>query len=227
MVPVISFIGYHNSGKTTFTTRVVEILKKKGYRVAVLKSTKHKGVIKDTEGKDSYKYKEAGADAVGIVTPEELILFQKIGKINLKYLSLLLFDDYDIVICEGFKHSDVPKFEVTRKELNQPTLAGQVENVIGVISDYKVEGVKNFSIDKPEEVAEFIEKTFIGRREDQFPDEVELFINGKKVPMKHYVKETLREILFGFVKPLKGIEYPIEKMDIRIVVGRGKQHRKN
>jgi molybdopterin-guanine dinucleotide biosynthesis protein B len=41
--------------------------------------------------------------------------------------------------------------------------------------------------------------------------------------MKHYVKETLREILFGFVKPLKGIEYPIEKMDIRIVVGRGKQ----
>ncbi|RUM41483.1 MAG: molybdopterin-guanine dinucleotide biosynthesis protein B [Desulfurobacterium sp.] len=223
MVPVISFIGYHNSGKTTFAAKVIEILKNKGYRVAVLKSTKHKGVIKDTEGKDSYKYKEAGADTVGIVTPEELILFQKIGEIDLKYLSFLLFDDYDIVICEGFKHSNVPKFEVTRKELNQPTLLGQVENVIGVISDYKVEGVRNFSIDNPEEVAEFIEKNFIEKREDQFSDEVELFINGNRVPLKHYVRATLKEILFGFAKPLKGIEHPIEKMEIRIVVGRGKE----
>ncbi len=225
MVPVISFIGYHNSGKTTFATKVVEILKRKGYKVAVLKSTKHREVIKDTEGKDSYRYKEAGADAVGIVTPEELILFQKAEKVDLRYLAFLLFDDYDIVICEGFKHSEVPKFEVTRKELNQPTLVGQVKNIIGVISDYEVEGVKNFSIDKPEEVAEFIEKTFIEKREDQFPDEVELFINGKRIPIKHYVKETLREILFGFVKPLKGIEYPIERMDVKIVIGRGERRK--
>ncbi|ADY73468.1 molybdopterin-guanine dinucleotide biosynthesis protein B [Desulfurobacterium thermolithotrophum DSM 11699] len=225
MVPIISFIGYQNSGKTTIATKVVEILRKKGYKVAVLKSTKHKNVIKDTEGKDSYKYKEARADAVAIVTPEELILFQKIGEIDLKYLSFLPFDDYDIVICEGFKHSDVPKFEVTRKELNQPILVGQVKNIIGVISDYEIKGVKNFSINKPEEVAEFIEETFIAKKEDQFSDEVELFVNGKRVPIKHYVRETLREILFGFVKLLKDIEYPIKKMDIRIVVDRGEKKR--
>ncbi|MEO2082530.1 MAG: molybdopterin-guanine dinucleotide biosynthesis protein B [Desulfurobacteriaceae bacterium] len=225
MVPVISFIGYHNSGKTSFATKVVEILRHKGYKVAVLKSTKHREVVKDTEGKDSYRYKEAGADAVGIITPEEFILFQKAEEIDLRYLAFRLFDDYDIVICEGFKHSDVPKFEVTRKELNQPTLVGQVKNVIAVISDYEVEGVKNFSIDKPGEVAEFIEKTFIERREDQFPDEVELFINGKRIPIKHYVKETLREILLGFVKPLKGIEYPIERMDVKIVVGKGEKRK--
>jgi len=221
MVPVVSFIGYHDAGKTTFATKVVETLKSKGYRVAVLKSTKHKDVIKDKEGKDSFRYKEAGAESVGIVTPEELILFKKIGKVNLQYLAFLLFDEYDIVICEGFKSSDLPKFEVTRKELNQPPLVGKVKNLIGVVSDYEVEGVKNFPIDKPQEVADFIEKVFIKKREDSFPDEVELFINGKRIPLKHYVKETLKEILLGFIKPLKGIEYPVNSLDVKIVIGRG------
>lgn len=224
MVPVISFIGYHNSGKTTVATKVVGELRKKGYSVAVLKSTKHKNLIGDTPGKDSYRYRESGAGAVGIVSPDEIVLFQDIDRdrLNLKFLSFLLFDDYDIVICEGFKHSDVPKIEVTRKELNQPLLLKEVKGVVAVVSDFPVEGVKNFSFDDTENLTSFIEETFIKRREDQFPDEVELFVNGKRIPIKHYVKETLREILFGFVKPLKGIDYPIERMDVRIVIGRGK-----
>ena len=223
MVPVVAFIGYHNSGKTTFAAKVVKILKNKGYKVAVLKSTKHKDTVKDEEGKDSYRYKEAGADAVGILEPEQLILFKKTGKVNLKRLAFELFDEYDIVICEGFKHEDVPKFEVTRKNMGEDLLAKEIKNVIGIISDYQIEGFRNFSINEPEAVADFIEKFFILKREDEFPDEVELFINGKRIPIKHYVKETLKEILFGFVKPLKGIEYPIESMDIKIVVGKGKR----
>lgn len=224
MVPVISFIGYHNSGKTTVATKVVKELKKRGYSVAALKSTKHRKLIEDTPGKDSYRYKKAGAGAVGIVSPDELVLFKEIDRdsLNLQLLSFLLFDDYDIVICEGFKRADVPKIEVARKELNQPLLLKQVNRVVAIVSDFPVDGVKNFSFDEVEKLTDFIEETFIKRREDQFPDEVELFVNGRRIHIKHYVKETLREILFGFVKPLKGIEYPIEKIDVRIVKGRGK-----
>ena len=225
MVPVIAFVGHHNSGKTTVASKVVEELKRRGYSVAVLKSSKYNGVVKDTPGKDSFRYREVGAYAVGIVSPEELVLFQSIDgkKVDLKLLSFLLFDDYDIVVCEGFKSSDVPKIEVTRKDLNQPLLFGEVEGIIAVVSDYPVEGVKNFSFDEVEDLTSFIEDTFMKRREDQFPDEVELFVNGRRVPIKHYVKETLREVLFGFVKPLKGVEFPVSRMDIRIVTGRGKR----
>ena len=223
MVPVISFVGYHNSGKTTFATKVVKELKQKGHSVAVLKSAKQRNLIEDKPGKDSYRYREAGADAVGIVTPDELALFKKIGKPDLQLLAFSLFDDYDIVICEGFKDSNVPKIEVTRKEANQPLLLGQVKNIVAVVSDYHVDGTKNFSINDVSKIIPFIEETFIKRREDLFPDEVEVFINDKRVPVKHYVKETLEGVLFGFLKPLKGIKYPIEKMDVRIVVGKGKK----
>ncbi len=223
MVPIVAFVGYHNSGKTTFATKIVKELTKRGYKVAVLKSTKHENTIKDEEGKDTFKYKQAGAKAVGIVEPEQLILSKKSKKGNLKKLAFELLDDYDVVICEGFKHEDVPKFEVTRKSIQEPLLAKELKNVVGVISDYEVEGFRNFSINEPEKVADFIEEFFISKREDEFPDEVELFINDKRIPIKHYVKETLKEILFGFVKPLKGVEYPIENMEIRIVVGRGER----
>ncbi len=225
MVPVVAFVGHHNSGKTTIASKVVKELKKRGYSVAVLKSSRYNGVVKDTQGKDSFKYREVGADAVGIVSPEELVLFQNIDgrEVDLKLLSFLLFDDYDIVVCEGFKSADVPKIEVTRKDLNQPLLFGEVERIVAVVSDYQVEGVKSFSFNEVEALTSFIEDTFIKKRENQFPDEVELFVNGKRVPIKHYVKETLREILLGFVKPLKEIEFPVSRMDIRIVIGRGKR----
>ncbi len=47
MPPVISFIGWHNSGKTTLARQVVALLKAKGYVVAVIKSTKERGIAFD------------------------------------------------------------------------------------------------------------------------------------------------------------------------------------
>ncbi|RUM46044.1 MAG: molybdopterin-guanine dinucleotide biosynthesis protein B [Desulfurobacterium sp.] len=211
MTPVISFIGHHNSGKTTFATQVVRILKERGYKVAVLKSTKHKNILKDTEGKDSFKYRQAGALAVGIVTPEELILFKDIEKINLQHLAFLLFSDYDIVICEGFKSSDVPKFEVFRRGIQEPPLYPELSNVIGVISDTELPNVKNFSIKEPEKVADFIEKEFLSKKE-----EIELFVDGKKIPMKPFVRSALRGVILGFIKSLKGVPEENSKIEVRI-----------
>ncbi|TCK03342.1 molybdopterin-guanine dinucleotide biosynthesis protein B [Phorcysia thermohydrogeniphila] len=211
MIPVISFIGYHNSGKTTFATQLVKILKERGYRVGILKSTKHEGVIKDTEGKDTFRYREAGTPAVGIVTPKELVLFKDVGKVELPHLAFLLFSDCDIVICEGFKSSDVPKFEVYRKELPEPPLFKKVSNVVGVISDTEIEGVRNFPIEEPEKVADFIEEEFLKRKRD-----VELFVDGKKIPLKPFVMSALKGVVLGFVKSLKGIEENSSNLEIRI-----------
>ena len=39
MSSVVTFIGWHDSGKTTLVKQVVAELKKSGYRVAVIKSS--------------------------------------------------------------------------------------------------------------------------------------------------------------------------------------------
>ena len=226
MVPVVSFVGYHNSGKTTVATEVVKKLKEKGYRVAVLKSTKEKRVFTDKPGKDSYRYREAGADAVGLFSPEELFLTFRVKKesTDLTFLSFLLFDEYDVVVCEGFKRAPVPKIEVIREELKEPPLFEKDPNVVAVVTDSSVR-VKEKKVFHPEQVGEiatFIEEEFIKKREEEFPDEVELFVNGKRIPMKFFLKGILKEVLIGFLKPLKGIENPVERIDVRVVKGRGK-----
>ncbi len=197
MVPVISFVGYHNSGKTTVATQVVKNLVEKGYRVAVLKSTKHRKLIGDTPGKDSYRYRESGAEAVGIVSPDEIVLFQNIDRdnLNLDFLSFLLFGDYDIVICEGFKHADVPKIEVTRKELNQPLLFEKIDKVIAIVSDFPIDGLKSFSFQETDKLTSFIEEEFISKREKL---EIDLFIDGKRVDLEENVKRAIGELLKTF-----------------------------
>lgn len=37
MIPVISFVGRSNSGKTTYLIKLISELKKRGYKVAVIK----------------------------------------------------------------------------------------------------------------------------------------------------------------------------------------------
>ncbi len=225
MVPIVSFIGYHNSGKTTIATEVVKKLKEKGYRVAVLKSTKEKKIFTDKPGKDSYRYREAGADAVGLFSPEELFLTFRVKKesTDLTLLSFLLFDDYDIVICEGFKEAPIPKIEVIREELESP-LFEKDPNVVAVVTDSSVivKERKVFHPEQVDEIATFIEEELIKKREEEFPDEVELFVNGRRIPMKFFLKGILKEVLLGFLKPLKGIENPLERIDVRVVKGRGR-----
>ena len=213
MVPVISFIGYHNSGKTTVATKVVKELRKKGYTVAVLKSTKHRKLIGDTPGKDSYRYREAGAGAVGIVSPDEIVLFQDIDrdKLNLEFISFLLFGDYDIVICEGFKRADVPKIEVTRRELNYPLLFEQIEGVVAVVSDFPIKGVKNFSFEDTQGLTSFIEENFIKQKSY----EIDVFINGKRTPLNENLKRKLEDVIKEVLKSEKETEKS-ERVDIRI-----------
>ena len=210
MVPVISFIGYHNSGKTTIATKVVEILVKKGYRVAVLKSTKHRKLIGDTPGKDSYRYRESGAETVGIVSPDEIVLFQDIDrdKLRIEFLSFLLFGDYDIVICEGFKHSNVPKIEITRKELNYPALFEKVSNVVAVVSDFPIEGIRQFSFEDVEELTSFIEEEFIKKSKKG----LDFFVNGTKLELDEKSEKLLKELLIQIARPT---DEPTLRIDVR------------
>ena len=61
-VPVITVTGWSNSGKTTFFTKVVELLTAAGYNVGVIKHHGHKAETVDQKGKDSWKYAQAGAN---------------------------------------------------------------------------------------------------------------------------------------------------------------------
>ncbi len=67
-LPIVSFIGKKKSGKTTVVLGVIEELRSRGYRVAVIKHDTH-GFEVDVPGTDSYRFRELGAEVVGISSP--------------------------------------------------------------------------------------------------------------------------------------------------------------
>ena len=62
-VPVIGFVAYSGTGKTTLLTRLIPLLREEGLRVGVIKHAHHAFEI-DTPGKDSYELQRAGAGIV-------------------------------------------------------------------------------------------------------------------------------------------------------------------
>ncbi len=215
MVPIVSFIGWHDSGKTTFTREVVTHLKEKGLRIAVIKSTKHTGIEFDREGSDTDSYKQAGANAVTLMAPDQMILMSAKPELNIIALVHRYFHDYDIVIGEGFKHErKIAKIEVTRGDAD--LLKDQVNGVIATVSDRNISGDYVFRPDESKEVAEFIIKRFIEDKRGK-EEQVLLLVNGKKVPLKGFVQDALAGTVHGFVKTLKQIG-EIEEIDLKIKI---------
>jgi len=161
MLPIITFIGWHNSGKTTLVTRVVNHLKQRGYRVAVIKSTKDQGISFDAAGTDTARHRQAGADTVLLVAPDQMTMITDNKGQSLADLAQRFCSDVDLVIGEGFKGAEgVAKIEV-RRESGQPLLWQQVQGVIAVASDLVIAEAPDcalFRLDQGQEIADFIER---------------------------------------------------------------------
>ena len=65
--PVFIFAAYSNVGKTTYLERLIPCLKEAGLRVGVVKHDAHDFQL-DIQGKDTWRFAAAGADAVAIAS---------------------------------------------------------------------------------------------------------------------------------------------------------------
>ena len=104
-VPFVTVTGWSNSGKTTFMTKVVDILSDAGIAVGVVKHHGHAPGGVDTEGKDSWKYAQAGANPVVLCASSQYAIFVSTPKREATRDELLarIADDVDMVIVEGFR----------------------------------------------------------------------------------------------------------------------------
>jgi molybdopterin-guanine dinucleotide biosynthesis protein B len=132
-VPIISIVGKSNSGKTVLVEKLIKELKKRGYRIGIIKHAHH-GFNLDKKGKDSWRHKEAGADTVVVVSPGMLTMVKDHEDESIdahkKY-----FMDMDLVITEGFKRERKPKIEILRAERNSKPLCEDDDSLIALVTD--------------------------------------------------------------------------------------------
>ena len=46
--------------------------------------------------------------------------------------------------------------------------------------------------------------------------ETEMWVNGEKLPLNHFVQETVANVLLGFSKTLKGLDSVPENVEVKI-----------
>jgi molybdopterin-guanine dinucleotide biosynthesis protein B len=158
--PLVGIVGKSNSGKTTLIEKIITALTGEGYRIATIKHDVHSKVDLDRPGKDTWRHREAGAESVLISSERFIFMTKKVKKehsleeIYERYLQ----DDYDLIIVEGFKRSQIPKIEVHRSERSD-SLACDPHggSLIAVVSDrpWDLE-IPVFDIDDWRSVTEFI-----------------------------------------------------------------------
>lgn len=149
---VIALSGFHSTGKTTLGTYLVSALRKRGYRIAVLKSTREEGPLTDRVGSDTWRYRTSGAEAVGLLQRELLTLFidtSDLEKEELFSLILKFFEDYDLILLEGFKSWEkIPKIWVLGELDNEKEILRQYKNIELFVTMEDREKVVEFVLNK-------------------------------------------------------------------------------
>jgi molybdopterin-guanine dinucleotide biosynthesis protein B len=167
MIPTLSIVGRHDSGKTRLIARVVPLLAERGYRVGTVKHAPHLATI-DAADSDSSVHRAAGAARVLLQGEDAAALFWSTpgGGITSPEEIDRWFHGCDLVLIEGMKRGPYPKIEVFRRgrEIHREPLAGEID-VVAVVSQDRValpDGVRLISPRHADAVADLIEEILLG-----------------------------------------------------------------
>jgi molybdopterin-guanine dinucleotide biosynthesis protein MobB len=111
--PAIAFVGFANSGKTELICRLLPGLAARGLRVAVLKHSHHQDLNAEEQGKDTWRYRRAGAHTVALAAPGLLQITSSFsGEPPLEEALAALAREADLILVEGYKTGPLPKVAV-------------------------------------------------------------------------------------------------------------------
>ncbi len=101
---IVSLIGLKKCGKTTTAEALIGEFRSRGMKVGGVKWMIHDNFTIDTEGKDTWRHKQAGADFVISISRNEMAFVQdRPERPGLDDVLALAPDNTDILICEGLR----------------------------------------------------------------------------------------------------------------------------
>lgn len=157
-IPVIGFAAYSGTGKTTLVEQLIRALKAQGLRLAVIKHDVH-GFEMDREGKDSWRFTQAGADMMVISSPQKTAIIEQRPRTLQEDLAMV--HDVDLILVEGYKQEPIPRIGISRKATGKG-LPHPVEQYIAVVTDDEAvprDRVPVFALDDIQGLTEWIKQT--------------------------------------------------------------------
>jgi molybdopterin-guanine dinucleotide biosynthesis protein B len=196
MRSIISIVGKSSSGKTTLLEKLITELKKRGYKVAIVKHSHHKDAL-DTATKDTWRFTRAGSELSAINSLDHLAIYRCTDTyFDPRDISNFVLWDFDILLTEGFKSSNYPKIEVHRSEQGKELMTDP-KLLLAVVTDKPMDiSVPQFSHDDVPGIADIIEKTTLSQNN---VNELEVVINGVPTQVSPHLKELLTRTLSAMI----------------------------
>ena len=156
----VGIIGYHNSGKTYLSVKMIEYLTSKGLKVGAVKHVAHKELAH--ADKDTDKYSRVARKVLAISKNESMLIIN--GSWFLESFQWA-FKDLDLVIVEGFKENKTfPKIIVARSLEEYKELKDGLEIAVVTREKDKFDQIMDipvFSFNETEKISELaINKAF-------------------------------------------------------------------
>ncbi|ENN96174.1 molybdopterin-guanine dinucleotide biosynthesis protein MobB [Methanocaldococcus villosus KIN24-T80] len=215
---VIGVIGYKNSGKTKLIEDIISNWDKK---IAVIKHT-----IDDIDlkGKDSYRFRDAGAKISIISSDKETVFF--LNKLNLdEILGILMGYDIDFVIIEGFKDElkklNIPKIVLLKngddKLIDEQTayvIKGDynIDEVIKIIEEKAIIPSMNLNCGhcgyNCETFVKALCKNEVKWDQCVLSNGIKIIVDNKIIPTVPFVSKIIGRSLIAMLECLKGVNKP-------------------
>lgn len=158
-LPLLGFVAWSGTGKTTLLERLIPRLVARGLRLGVLKHTHH-AFDMDQPGKDSHRLRQAGATQVMAASERRHALIRETPEGEPPFEVLLArFDGsaLDLLLVEGFKHRRFPKVELYRAAIGRPLLFPDDPDIVALVSDApQATTLPRFPFEDLEAIADFI-----------------------------------------------------------------------
>ena len=161
-IPMLGFVAYSGTGKTTLLKKLIPILKAKNIRIGMIKHAHHEFDI-DVPGKDSYELRKAGAEQMLVSSSQRWALMVETPGQDEAQLDELLekldTSKLDLILIEGFKHVDYPKIECHRPKLGHDLICLNDPSIIALATDQSLAldiNITQLDLNNPEEIARFI-----------------------------------------------------------------------
>ena len=112
---ILTVTGRKSAGKTTLVAALLGEYRRRGLRVGTLKHGHH--LTTDREGSDTWRhFVEGKAERTLVTGPDHRVLWERAADdYDPMALARRYMADLDLVLCEGWKRSTLPKVEVWRK----------------------------------------------------------------------------------------------------------------
>ncbi|WP_020587425.1 molybdopterin-guanine dinucleotide biosynthesis protein B [Desulfobacter curvatus] len=159
---IVLIVGKSNSGKTTLMEKLIRELSEREFRVGSVKHTHH-DLNFDTQGKDSWRHKNAGAVASLVVTDTKVALVKEDTRPAEEKIFHYL-DDVDLILAEGFKTVALPKIEIFRKDSpHEAPLCLDDPNLVAFVTDTDIRPKEKpcFGLEDIEPLADLVERHFL------------------------------------------------------------------